>query len=74
VTLDQGDIRPETIWAWAVASAVEAIGLLVDAILALAALVGSVGEIAPPQAVYRWPDRRIAFQRPKSDQLGLSAG
>lgn len=44
-TLDQGDIKPETIWMWAVESAQEAIGLLVEATEALTKLVASIGEI-----------------------------
>lgn len=68
-TLDQEDIKPETIWKWAVESAEEAIGLLVKAIDALTKLVVSVREIAPPQPVYVWPDGRIVFERPKSDWL-----
>lgn len=68
-TLDHGDIKPETIWKWAVESAEDAIGLLVEATEALTKLVKAVGEIAPPQAVCVWPDGRIIFQRPKSDWL-----
>ena len=68
-TLDQGDIKPETIWRWAVASAEEALGLLVEATEALTKLVASVALIAPPQPVYVWPDGRIVFERPKSDWL-----
>jgi hypothetical protein len=68
-TLDQGDIKPETIWKWALGSAEEAIDLLVEATKALTKLIGSVGEIAPPQPVYVWPDGRIVFERPKSDWL-----
>jgi hypothetical protein len=68
-TLDQGDIKPETIWKWSLASAEEAIGLLVEATSALTKLVTSVAEIAPPQPVYVWPDGRIVFERPTSDWL-----
>jgi hypothetical protein len=68
-TLDQGDVKPETIWKWAVESAEDAIGLLVEATEALTKLVKAVGEIAPLQAVYVWPDGQIIFQRPKSDWL-----
>ena len=68
-TLDQADIKPETIWKWAVVSVEEALGSLVAATEALRKLITSVGEIAPPQPVYVWPDGRIAFERPKSDWL-----
>jgi hypothetical protein len=49
--------------------------MLVDATEALSKLVTSVGEIAPPQPVYVWPDGRIVFERPSSDWLerGLEA-
>jgi hypothetical protein len=66
-TLDQGDIKPETIWNWAVTSSEEAIALLIEATDALAKLVQAVGEIKPPQAIYRWPDGKVQFERPKSD-------
>ena len=74
-TLDQGDIQPETIWKWAVTSAEEAITLLVETADALAKLVKAVGEIAPPQAIYHWPDGKIDFERPKSNflQHGLNS-
>ena len=74
-TLEHGDIKPETIWKWAVASADEALRMLVDTTEALGKLVASVGEIAPPQPVYVWPDGRIVFERPNSDWLerGLEA-
>jgi hypothetical protein len=68
-TLGQGDIKPETIWNWAVASAEAALGLLVETTEALTRLVEAVGEIAPPQPVYVWPDGRIVFERPKSHWL-----
>lgn len=75
-TLDQGDIKPETIWNWAVKSAEEALTLLVEATVALAKLVKKVGVIAPPQAVYIWPDAKVQFERPQSDWLakGLTFG
>jgi len=73
-SLDQGDIKPETIWNWVVTSAEEALVLIGETTTALARLVREVGEIALPQAIYRWPDGRLQFERPKSDLLekGLS--
>lgn len=75
-SLDQGDIKPETIWNWVVASADEALVLLDEATDALATLVVEVGTVALPQAVYRWPDGRVQFDRPKSDwlQKGVTTG
>src|SRR5581483_1358787 len=75
-SLDQGDIKPETIWNWVVASADEALVLLDEATDALATLVLEVGTITLPQAVYRWPNGRVQFDRPKSDwlQKGLTTG
>lgn len=75
-TLDQGDLKPETIWSWAVGSAASALDLLVEATEALAKLVREVGVIPPPQPIYVWPDGEIVFERPKSDWLerGLTYG
>jgi hypothetical protein len=74
-TLDQGDIPPQTIWAWALESANEAQELLVNATTALAGLASSMGSVAPPQAVFIWPDGKVQFDRPESDWLdrGLSS-
>lgn len=75
-TLDQEDLKPETILGWAVGSAAEALDLLAEATQALAKLAREVGEITPPQPIYVWPDGKIVFERPKSDWLerGLTYG
>jgi len=65
-TLDQGDLGPKTIWRWATASAAEAHGLLLEATTELASLIGSIGTLPMPQALYRWPDGRVQLTRPKS--------
>ena len=68
-TLEQGDIKPETIWAWAVGVLGEAQTLLIEATTALAKLIASVGTLGELQAVYRWPDGRVQLERPASDLL-----
>jgi hypothetical protein len=68
-TLDQEDIQPQTIWAWVTRSAREAYTLLTEATKALARLTASIETIAPPQAVFIWPDKNVQFDRPKSDWL-----
>jgi hypothetical protein len=68
-TLDQDDIQPQTIWEWATRSAREAYELLQEATTALARLTAGVGTIAPPQAVFIWPEGNVQFDRPKSDWL-----
>jgi hypothetical protein len=75
-TLDQGDLKPETIWAWVVEAADGALDLLVQATELLAELVQEVGEIPPPQPIYVWPDGKVVVERPKSDWLerGLTFG
>lgn len=54
-TLDQPDLRPETLFTW-VAKASQDAGLQLGIVVeALASFVRATGAIAPPVAVYRVP-------------------
>jgi hypothetical protein len=66
-TLEQGDLGPETIWRWATALVAEARELLLEATTELASLIGSIGTLAMPQPVYRWPDGRVQLTCPMSE-------
>lgn len=68
-TLDQSDIKPETIRTWATGAVDKAQTFLLDATMALAKLIASVGTIGQMQPVYVRPDRRVQLERPKSDWL-----
>jgi hypothetical protein len=50
--LGSGDLRPEAVWAGAIADAGEALQLVVQMATGLASLVVDAGELAPPVAVY----------------------
>ncbi len=63
-TLNQGDLRPETIWTWAIREAEGAVQLLVEATKALACMTAANGTFAPPQSVYRWPSGEVELARP----------
>lgn len=63
-TLDQADAQPWTLYGWAVDTAEDAFGLLVELTDELAALVEEVGEIEPPPAVYLPPAGQALLDRP----------
>jgi hypothetical protein len=65
-TLEQANLLPETLYAWALGCAVEVSDLLVETASALAEVIESAGVIVAIPKIYRWPDGRYQLEDPRS--------
>lgn len=66
------NLFPATVWSWVIEHTEDAEPLLLEATKALARLTASLGTIGELEAVYRWPDGRMALEAPASGAARLS--